>query len=94
LININYINNNCYRKGEIPTFCIAFGNFVTGKCFLDNRNTKYIFIYKNIGYRDSSRNMIYAQTTILFQGYCSAVNSKEKEKFEYLYKQNRDNQID
>lgn len=94
MININYINNNCYRKGEIPTFCIAFGNFVMGKCFTCNGERKFVFIYRDFKYFDSSVNGIDLPTKTLASKHLNIINSKEKEKFEYLYKQNGDQQID
>jgi hypothetical protein len=68
---------------------MAFGYFVTGKCFIVGNNTKYAFIYENIKYSDSSKNIINSQTKKLAGKWSEIMNSKEKEKFEHLYKQNR-----
>ena len=62
-----------------------------GKCFTCNGERKFVFIYRDFKYFDSSVNRIDLPTKTLASRH---LNSKEKEKFEYLYKQNRDNQID
>ena len=96
MIKLNYIKNSCFRlvsssfseqEQASDSYIFNFGSFNIFKQVTSEK--KVVTFYKNIIFYKSSENQIRMGKS--FFSRSNLPNSKEKEKFEYLYKQNRDN---